>query len=460
MNWSVLLETNLGTRGAIRRLSIAVFAMLLAGCGFPQPEGPTDAAPTTDARVSGTIDAGGPTTTYSNITDSSKWGTLDIAQINAGAKGFFGVAFDGRYLYFAPHGSNASQIGIVARYDTQGSFISSASWSTFNALAVKSKAKGFIAAVFDGRYVYFVPDDNGGYVGTVVRYDTQADFSTAASWTVFDATTIDANAAGFAGGVFDGRYVYFVPVELGIILRYDTQGGFTSSGSWTVVSASVYDNQRPGYYGGVFDGRYLYLVPYIGINTTAFPYGGVARYDTQASFTAASSWTVFDVGTVSSMAKGFQGGAFDGRYLYLAPRFAGTTSGMMARYDTQAAFGLAASWTTFDVTTVNVAAKGFDGATFDGRYLYLSPNVSGTVARYDTEGSFTAVASWGTFDTTTVVSGASGFFSAAFDGRYVYFSPASSTSAIVARFDAVQPAAMPRTCSLANALYCFAGSFL
>src|SRR5262245_38042968 len=43
---------------------------------------------------------------------------------------------------------------------------------------------GYIGAVFDGQYVYFVPARNSGASnhGRVLRYDTQAGFTSAASW--------------------------------------------------------------------------------------------------------------------------------------------------------------------------------------------------------------------------------------------------------------------------------------
>jgi len=54
-----------------------------------------------------------------------------------------------------------------------------------------------LRAVFDGRYVYFVPYDNGQYSrtfdGEVLRYDTTAAFDQPSSWATFDA---GANGVG------------------------------------------------------------------------------------------------------------------------------------------------------------------------------------------------------------------------------------------------------------------------
>jgi len=64
----------------------------------------------------------------------------------------------------------------------------------------------------------------------VLRYDTKADFKKAASWSAFDASSIGGLVTkGYKGGAFDGRYIYYVPynngaVFSGIALRFDTQG--------------------------------------------------------------------------------------------------------------------------------------------------------------------------------------------------------------------------------------------
>jgi hypothetical protein len=64
--------------------------------------------------------------------------------------------------------------GQVTRYDVTGSFTDNRSWDFYDTEAQNSKSKQFFGAVFDGRYIYFVPE--GGvypaYDGQVTRYDT------------------------------------------------------------------------------------------------------------------------------------------------------------------------------------------------------------------------------------------------------------------------------------------------
>jgi hypothetical protein len=370
--------------------------------------------------------------------------------VNPGAKGYEGMAFDGRYVYLAPFyngDGSPTHSGLVIRHDTQAQFATGASWSTFDATTVHPGARGFTGAAFDGRYVYFAPSTSGiGVDGIITRYDTQALFGTGASWSTFDAKTVDARGYAFYGATFDGRYVYFVPTNAGgVVMRYDTQASFAAMGSWSVFDPASLSTDAQGFQGAVFDGRHVYFVPK-GILRFS---GLVMRYDTQATtpFTAVAAWSTFDMTTLNAAAKGYFGGAFDGRYVYFVPWYNGSDlNGLVVRYDPQAPFGASASWSVFDVSTVNASAKGFSGAAFDGRYVYFAPDDSGSkpdglVARYDTQAAFGAAGSWSTFDMTTVGADATtGFIGAAFDGRYLYLNSGGGVS----RFDAKTPPSLPK----------------
>jgi len=90
--------------------------------------------------------------------------------------------------------------------------------------------KGYRGAGFDGRYLYFVPNNNGVYHGRVARYDTTQDFNTASSWGTFVMETqLDPACKGYQGAGFDGRYLYFVPYNNGIyhgrVARYEILSG-------------------------------------------------------------------------------------------------------------------------------------------------------------------------------------------------------------------------------------------
>jgi len=107
------------------------------------------------------------------------------------------------------------------RYDTQAAFGSASSWSTFTTTTLSPDAKGFWDAGFDGRYVYFVPYQSATSV--VTRYDTQATFGSASSWSTFSATTLDPGAKQLGAAVFDGQYMYFVPGGGSVVTRFDAK---------------------------------------------------------------------------------------------------------------------------------------------------------------------------------------------------------------------------------------------
>ncbi len=230
--------------------------------------------------------------------------------------------------------------------------------------------------------MYLAPHYNGAYHGFAARYDTQADFTTAAAWAVFDISTVNAGAKGFLGAAFDGRYVYYAPYNNGTaihgnVARFDTQaaGGFANKASWTVFNAASVNPNDVGFYAIAFDGKYLYLGQYYdGAAATPVYQGYVARYDTTASFTAAGSWATYDTGTT-----GFVGAAFDGRYIYFAGHYNGTAYvGTATRYDTQGAgFTSGTSWSSFDTATLNANAIGYHGVGFDGTYIYMTPGGNG-----------------------------------------------------------------------------------
>src|SRR5207244_2942073 len=108
---------------------------------------------------------------------------------DAGTMGFATGAFDGKYVYIAPQ--NAPQNGeppIAQRYDTSAAFGNSGSWTAFDISSVSAQARDFAGVVFDGRFLYFVPfkDANNAYGGHTVRYDTTKPFAQAGSWEAFD----------------------------------------------------------------------------------------------------------------------------------------------------------------------------------------------------------------------------------------------------------------------------------
>lgn len=337
--------------------------------------------------------------THRDFKDPQSYAAYDAGRTaGLNTKGYYGGAFDGRYVYFVPRHDGAVFHSRVLRFDTHMDFKDSASWEAHDA----GLAHSYHGAIFDGRYLYLVPGYTGDVFkedtlsGTVLRFDTRADFKDPASWRSFDAgEATGGEAIGFDGGAFDGRYLYFVPLSKGVALRHDTRGDFADTQSWRAYAPAP--AKLEGCIGAVFDGRYVYFVPY--------GHSRVVRCDTQGEFAAPGSWESYEAGhTCGLETGGFAGGFFDGRYVYFEPfkRRAKEGKGYdfhtcLLRYDTQGKFADPQSWEARDAgATDGLETIGYQGGAFDGRYFYFAPLINlnrgnkkffGIVLRYDTIGA-------------------------------------------------------------------------
>jgi len=394
-----------------------------------------------------------------NFSNETFWEAFDPSRRGIGndATSYWGGAFDGRYIYFSPYW-NSVQHGEVLRYDTLANFSNETSRTTFDAVANNTgiSPRGFNGALFDGKYVYFIPEVNAtDRHGEFLRYNTSSAFNDNASWDTFSPAFngIEGKPEGFRGGTFDGRYLYFAPTVNasgsvhGDVLRYDTNSSFDAISSWEVFDA---ENNRVGQYGRGFAGAvyatsYVYFTGNIidaGGSPTSY-HGEILRYNTSSEFTENASWDYFDPGenNVGGDPDGYYGGAFDGRYIYFSPYYNGSTDGYhdeILRYDTTVDFKTASSWDVFDLrnNSIGTNPRGFKGANFDGRYVYFIPNVDSVftnpiggdndeMVRYDTLGTFHDTSSWTAFSAYNrgIGSAKEGYQGAIFDGRYMYYVP-------------------------------------
>jgi hypothetical protein len=185
---------------------------------------------------------------------------------------------------------------------------------------------------------------------------------------------------------------------------------------WSTFDTSTLGAKIAGFEGTAFDGRYLYLVPNPG--TT------VVRYDTSMDFTSAAAWLTFDVGEALGLSSAvFAGAVFYGSALILVP---GKTS-VFVRYDTQGGFTDPTSWSSLDpFAGSGVTAPGYAGGTFDGEHLYFVPYTSPYTTEFDTtKGTFSELHAWSAIQVGEINDLLPDFVGGTFDGRYVYMSPGS-----------------------------------
>ena len=343
-------------------------------------------------------------------------------------KGYFGAVSDGRYVYFAPQ-CNASQErhGQVLRYDSRGGFNDPESWQGYDAGCTDGlNTKGYYGVVHAGDHIYFVPRTDGVTLHSrILRYDRREEFRDPGSWEAYDiGRTMACQSAAY-----DGRYIYLSPGyegdsrETGKALRYDTRGGFKDPDSYVIFDAGNTDGlDSKNYDGATFDGRFVYYSP---LNER----GIVLRHDTRAGFDDPVAWQALDA-SVHGMGM-CVGAVFDGRYVYYVP-YAHSNA---VRYDTRGDFKDPEAWEAYDAAgTSGLHTKGYDGAAFDGQYVYYIPFYEGDepqrgfhcrVLRYNTCMNFSDRAAWDAADggVFTYPPNPGGFNGGAFDGRYVYFAP-------------------------------------
>ncbi len=369
--------------------------------------------------------------TESGFSDTQRWDVYDATNEDSqnGMQGFFGAAFDGRYIYFPPYSFGSQLYTKILRYDTKGQFLDTNYWDYYDAQyeGGQSDFTAYRSAVFDGRYVYFVPyysqttNDNSG---KILRYDTTRSFFDTNSWDIYNAENEDGQNGmkGFNGGVFDGRHVYFV--QSNKILRYDIEADFFNTNSWDVFDPASL-GVSTSYIGAILAGGYVYFVPYTETGASL----NALRYNTSRSFSDNTAWQIYNVKNEDGAngISGLIGAAFDGRHIYFSP----FDTGKVLRYDVTGNFADMSSWDVYDAINEDGAnsMRGFIGDVFDGRYIYFVPNSNGgyfgKILRYDATQDFFNTNSWDVYNAFAEdgVGEMTGFNGAVFDGRYVHFVP-------------------------------------
>ncbi|HIH44433.1 MAG TPA: hypothetical protein HA257_04975 [Candidatus Methanoperedenaceae archaeon] len=365
--------------------------------------------------------------------DSASYSFYDTSSANSSSGGYFRAASVGQYIYFAPYYNyvTSQYHGVVMRYDTTEVFDLSGSYAFFDMASVNASAKGYKGVTTDGKYLYFSPFFNGVIHGMIARYNTSADFNAPSSYDFYDVSGMNSSAKGLYGNVFDGRYVYFVPngnyesSYPGVVVRYDTTGAFNSPESYSFYDISGLNASAKGFTGAIFDGISVYFVPYNGGNS-----GVVARYSTTADFNTASSYEFFDLTGVNANAKGFLGGGYAKGFVYFSPYYNGAEyHGLACRYNISQPFNVTGSFSCFDIAAIDTEAKGFSGVEWDGQYVYFvplqnsAPAFHGRIAQYNTSLPFNISGSYQVYDTEALNANSHGFRGAIYKFNYIYFVP-------------------------------------
>lgn len=361
---------------------------------------------------------------------------FDVTTINPSLKGYSGVAFDGRYLYYAPLSNTMGVFhGFVIRCNTLNEFQNVDSWESFDITTLNSQACGFVDAFFDGQFVYFIPYHNTQHHGLVARYNTRESLDSPDAWSFFDLTqNLDPNCRGFVSGDFDCRYLYLAPYQCswtqynGRMVRFDTKSAFDDTNSWKMFDSESKWPESRGFHGVVSTLDHTYFIPYVRENRDY--HGFLVRHQKNTEFDDPNNWSNIDLTSIHPLAKGFVGGCFDGRYLYLAPYFNGIERhGLVLRADTTRDLMDVTSWETFDMTSLHIDNRGYFGAVVHGDFIYMLPHCKaegiyqGRLVRYDRRMDFQSPDAWHFHDTAQNHPRSMGYMGCATVGSNLYMAP-------------------------------------
>ena len=268
----------------------------------------------------------------------------------------------------------------------------------------------------------------------IAKWNIQDNFSSL-PFEAFNASNISgynlgsmySGTKGYPHPIFDGRYVYWTPNVWDyqhfhtLAIRYDTTLPYKNLSSWEVFNISTATAYSIGAYRDmVYDGRYIYYTPYF----EAY----IARYDTTGSFNETSSWYVFDAKNVSNcnnQCYGFNGATFDGEFIYYNPykRNGSVVHFDFIRYNTSKQFNLSSSWDyvnlTGNIDGVSQPTYGYYETIYVNGYVYYSTILDDEFLRFNTSGVFNDTGNW---DLRSGGQDGCGI-SATTDGRYIYFLP-------------------------------------
>jgi hypothetical protein len=394
-----------------------------------------------------------------NFQQPANWETFNLSELGSNIFSYTESLFDGKYVYYGSERNDEGAHCFLLRFNTKQNFKSSCSWEIFDAAQVVGRHGSYVGIAYDGRFIYYAPFRAGVKLevenfSAALRYDTLLPFREARSWKLFDLSRIHPEASGYVGAKYADGAVYFCPYYSGsksIFVKLNVVQPFDQIFSWEWVDLSQISPLYKGYMGVEYDGRYIYFSPCLNDNTLTTN-THMLRLDSKKSFCDPSSWEIFNL--AESKGNPFLGGyhgsmAFDGRYIYYSPLYAPLPCdiqtmhhGYLVRFDTTRSFQELESWEVFNTRSLHPDICGFSGIGFDGDYIYYCPvrccshSLHGKMLRYNTHGPFTDASSYEVYDAEQLDPDLVYFDGQiAFDGVHIYY-PAASGKRTMLRFRA------------------------
>ena len=217
----------------------------------------------------------------------------------------------------------------------------------------------------------------------------------------------------FGGGVYDGvDSIWLIPFFSNSLVRVSTSTGQSLSILVSVpgVSSTLLHLAGQAFEGGVFDGTYVWLSPR---NSQYIVRVNVAG---NVSMSAFGAWPT---GTLSLGNFAFYGAVLGGGSMWLIPSNSqvvvsiNVSNGNMTGYSAWPKNG-----------SLSLGNLAFCGGLFDGRNIWLIPRNAQVLVRVDVlSGNMTGYTAW---PSGNISAGSSSFTGGVFDGKYLWLAPRSS----------------------------------
>jgi len=307
--------------------------------------------------------------------EATSWETFSYAALDADAKPQGGACLHGDYIYYTPLQPYATPWPKLMRLNLSLPFDVNA----VELLDISVLAPGVSctpSAATDGRYLYTPPYAFGGELTRVgMKFDMEAPWDSAASYTVFDLAVIHSDLTAFTGMAYKDGWVYYCPWLYSRSLRYNTELPFDDVESYeTIDFSSALGVADLGLFTGmVVAGKYIYYIP-CGMSDER---GRVLRYNTELPFMSPTAYEHYNMLNISPKYCGFHGAIFDGRYVnFIAYGESGAVyfSGVFVRHDMYKALDDKSAYTEFNAAAAfDDTVRGFAPGTFDGQCVYAVP---------------------------------------------------------------------------------------
>lgn len=282
-------------------------------------------------------------------------------------KPFYGAAYDKeqRCLWIYPW-----QSARICRFDLASQEVVGYSFNSavLDYYITTAPLNYFAGGTFDGRYLWCAPYNTS----KILKFDTVThtySHLSLANIPTSSGSVSFSNEFPFTGAIFDGTYVWMIPAVNNYILRVTP----STNDMYAYKLFSFDYNVGNGYFrDAVFDGTNIWLIP---SQKASALYSFDTRSKVLNTYPFPNPGTVQNMGdSASGTIMAFSGGVYDGANIWLIPRQANRVVRFNIATSNFQGFSMTNAINTgYNLSTVDATTNKFFGAIFDGANIWLPP---------------------------------------------------------------------------------------